>query len=161
MLWRERQINCHATARVPTTFTQILILVLYSCLTGLLDHSLQAHYLFCLWGRYTGVSAQMLNKATDTTKSSAISDIWVFFFQTLSLISREVNYFGIGDQFASLINIEPSNAFGECTANMGVFGQFFFKVAVVPLYLFCATTLLGRVYNEVQETNPGNRKTNM
>ena len=81
---------------------------------------------------YLLIAAHLTRKSLGKIKEGASTDIWLFLFQSLSLISKESNHFGILDKFANLVNVEPSQAIGGCTFKYGVFTEFFFKVLVIP-----------------------------
>eukprot|EP01049_Picozoa_sp_SAG25_P001295 SAG25_NODE_54_length_18691_cov_566.202076_16_plen_1159_part_00 len=102
-------------------------------------------------GVYTIIAAGLLKKSLGKLKSWAALDIWLFLLQTMSLISKESDHFGIADRVFDVFNIEPSHAVGGCTVEYGVFGEFFVKVMVVPCYLLFAVTALGFMWNKLQD----------
>eukprot|EP01043_Picozoa_sp_COSAG02_P012730 COSAG02_NODE_497_length_21092_cov_43.948650_4_plen_1489_part_00 len=101
---------------------------------------------------YLLIAIWQVSKSLGPLKQNAGSDTVLFLLQTLAIISQDsyiINSSMAG--FFKMVDIDASQSFGSCTAPIGVYGIFFLKTIFVPIYLILCVTLVGFLWNKIQD----------
>eukprot|EP01052_Picozoa_sp_SAG31_P005878 SAG31_NODE_265_length_18823_cov_5.968863_12_plen_2593_part_00 len=94
-------------------------------------------------------------------KQDAKITILLFYMQTMQLVSKDSEYFGIsrlankGAAWFGLVSLDMESTLDRCVADLNVFRRFIFKVAFGPFWMWLCLMVLKKLWNSALTNKDG------